>query len=149
MAWVTQAYLENAIGTSAVSALGLSNATVLGQYELTSRAAVLSALQYAGYSSPGSTVDTATEAGAFLASLCAGLILRDAYQYRKGVRLPFDPSGTISEALFRLDALYNKRLPIPGMSPDTLAGYGGTAASPQTGTNARPSYFGPGKLAGF
>jgi len=79
----------------------------------------------------------------------AGIMVRDAFQFRKGIRLPFDPSGTISEALFRLDALYNKKLPIPGMEPDTLAGYGGNISSPTTGTNARPSYFGPGKLRGF
>lgn len=149
MAWVTQSYLENAIGTASVTALGLSNASVLAQYEIASRATVVSMLQHAGYSSPGATVDTSTEAGAFLASLAAGLVIRDAYQLRKGVRLPFDPSGTISEALFRLDALYNKRLPIPGMEPTADAGYGGTEGSPTTGTNARPSYFGPGKLAGF
>jgi len=148
VAWVDGTYLNNAIGTAAVSSLGLSG-NVLTQFELAARSTVVATIQYAGYTSPGDTIDTTTVAGAFLAKLTAALVLRDAYQLRKGVRLPFDPSGTISEGLFLLDAIHSKKLPIPGMTPDTLGAYGGNEASPIVGANARPSYFGPNKLEGF
>lgn len=149
MAWVTHQYLEHIIGTTAVSALGLQTADVFNKYEKTARSTVIATMQYAGYSSPGTSIDQDTMSGAFLASLVAGLIIRDAFQYRKGVRLPFDPSGTITEALMKLDAIYNKKLPIPEMTPDLLGGYGGNESSSPVGTNARPTYFGPGKLSGF
>ncbi len=148
MAWIDATYLEQSIGTAAVTALGLSGGT-LTQYELAARSTVIATMQYAGYAAPGTTIDTASVSGAFLAKLCSALIIRDAYQYRKGVRLPFDPSGTISEGLFLMDSVYNKRLPIPGLEPDTLAGYGGNKGSPIIGTGARPTVFGPGKLGGF
>lgn len=146
-AWVDANFISLMIGTAARTALGLSGSTFT-HYENAAQGTVISAMQYAGYTPPD-TVDHLTPQGAFLAQLVAGIMIRDAFQFRKGIRLPFDPSGTISEALFRLDALYNKKLPIPGMTPDTLAGYGGNISSPTTGTNARPSYFGPGKLRGF
>lgn len=145
--WVTSGYLDNAITTAARTALGLSGG-VLSQYELEARGVVASALQYAGYSVPTS-IDTTTVAGAFLAKLVAAHVINNAYQYRKGVRLPFDPQGTITEGLAMLDAVHNKRLPVPGMSPGTLAGYGGSEGAPLTGPNARPQYFTPGKLVGF
>lgn len=148
MAWVDVDFINKMIGTAARTSLGLSGGT-FSHFELAARGTVLSAMQYAGYADPGDTMDHTTVTGAFLAQLCAGVMIRDAFQYRKGVRLPFDPSGTISESLMRLDAIYNKKLPIPGLTPDTLAGYGGNVSSPTTGTNARPSYFGPGKLNGF
>lgn len=146
-AWVDANFINLMIGTAARTALGLSGNT-FSHYQNAAQGTVISAMQYAGYTPPD-TVDHATPGGAFLAQLVAGIMIRDAFQFRKGIRLPFDPSGTISEALFRLDALYNKKLPIPGMEPDTLAGYGGNISSPTVGTNARPSYFGPGKLRGF
>lgn len=149
MAWVSQSYLENMIGTDAVTALGLSTAGILAQYEGAARARVISVMQQAGYSSPGSTVDTSTDSGAFLAHLCASVLVRDAYQLRKGVSLREAAQSAISEGIGMLDALYNKQLPIPGMEPDTLAGIGGNVGSPSIGTNARPAYFTGGKLAGF
>lgn len=148
MAWVDTDYLNRMIGTAARTALGLTGAT-FNHYEAAARGTVLSAMQYAGYSSPGTSVDHLSPTGGFLAQLCAQVMVRDAYQYRKGVRLPFDPSGTISESLMRLDAIYNKKLPIPGLTPDLLGGYGGNESSSPVGTNARPTYFGPGKLSGF
>lgn len=147
MAWVTSSYLDNAITTAARTALGLTG-SVLTQYEAAARSTVIATMQFAGYT-PATSIDTSTDTGAFLAKLVSALIIRDAYQYRKGVRLPFDPSGTISEGLFLLDAVHTKRLPIPGMEPSTLDGYGGGASSPSVGTFARPSYFGAGKLGGF
>lgn len=147
MAWLTTSYLDNAITTSARTALGLTGG-VFAQYEAEARAVVSSALQYAGYSVP-TTIDTSSVAGAFIAKMTAAHIINNAFQYRKGVRLPFDPQGTITEGLMLLDAVHSKKLPVPGMTPDTLGGYGGTEGSPTTGSNARPSYFGPGKLAGF
>jgi hypothetical protein len=145
--WVTSAYLDNTIGTAARTALGLSGG-VLSQYEAEARSVVASALQYAGYSVP-TTITTTSLSGAFLAKLCAAHIVNNAFQYRKGVRLPFDPSGTITEGLAMLDAVHNKRLPVPGMTPDTLGGYGGSVGSPVTGDKARPAAFAVGKLRGF
>lgn len=149
MAWVTQSYLENMVGTDAVSALGLSSASILGQFELSARARVITVMQHAGYPTPADTLDTTDVTGAFLAGLCACVLLRDAYQLRKGVSLKEAAASAISEGIGALDAIYDKRLPIPGMDPDPLGGYGGTKGSPYIGTGARPSAFGPGKLGGF
>jgi hypothetical protein len=147
MAWLTTSYLDAAITTAARTALGLTGA-VFNQYEAEARAVVSSAIQYAGYAAPTS-IDTSSVSGAFLAKLTAAHIINNAFQYRKGVRLPFDPTGTITEGLSMLDAVHNKKLPIPGMTPDTLGGYGGSTGSPTVGTGARPSAFSVSKLSGF
>lgn len=149
MAWVTLANIQASITTSAAAALGLGSASVFAQYEAQARSTVVSVIQAAGYSAPSAIDVTDGLSGSFLGKLTSALIIREAYQYRKGVRLPFDPSGTISEGLFLLDAVQNKRLPIPGMEPDTLGGIGGNEGAPIYGTNAITSAFGPGKLTGF
>lgn len=149
MAWVTLANVESSITTAAAASLGLGSASVFAQYEAQARATVISVMQSAGYSPP-TAIDVADGlSGSFLGKLTAALIIREAYQYRKGVRLPFDPSGTISEGLFLLDAVQNKRLPIPGMEPDTLGGIGGNEGAPADGPTAPSNAFGPGKLGGF
>lgn len=147
MAWVTEAYVKNSITTAAATALGLTG-TVFTQFEAEARSTVVAAMQHAGYSAPSTiTIDGSSDAGSFLAQLVTSIILRDSYQLRKGVRLPFDPSGTITEGLMRLDAVYNKKLPIPGLEPDSLNGYAGSKGSPIVGTNAVVAKF--RNLAGF
>lgn len=147
MAWVTEAYVKNSITTAATTALGLTG-TVFTQFEAEARSTVVAAMQHAGYAAPASiTIDGTSDAGSFLAQLVTSIVLRDAYQLRKGVRLPFDPSSRISDGLSRLDALYEKKLPIPGMEPDSLDGYGGSKGSPIVGTDAVVAKF--RNLAGF
>ena len=148
MAWITQAYLRNSVGVSTVTALGLDDAAVFAQFEGECRAAVASAMQYAGYEVP-ITLEPDAIASLFLQSVVAPLVLRNALQLRKGIKLPPSADASISEAEWRLDAIYKKRLPIPGMQPNANNAYGGSTASPVTGPSARVSVFGAGKLNGF
>lgn len=150
MPWVDQTYLTNAVGTAVVSALGLTSGDALTQYELDARAEVSSVIQYAGYSAPGPTMDAAASvSNAFLRSLCAGVILKKAYASRKGIRMSPDIADAITDARARLDAIYQKRLPVPGLTPSTRAGYGGSQFSPTTGDDARSPVFSRSALRGF
>lgn len=149
MAWVDATYLNNAIGTANVSALSLTG-SVLTQYELDARSEVVSVIQYAGYSAPGPTMSTAASvSNAFLRSLCAGVILQKAYAYRKGIRMSPEVADAITRASAKLDAIYQKRLPVPGLTPSTRAGYGGSQFSPTTGDDGRPAVFSRAGLRGL
>ncbi len=130
MTWVSSAYLDDAIGSDQVTALGLTTGTTrLAQYEIAARATVLSALQYAGYPAVGETLDTSSAAAAvtsaFLQKMCAAIMLRDAYSLIPGITLTAEAQAAISQGLTMLDAVYDKKLPVPGMAPVAIDGYGG------------------------
>lgn len=140
--WVNSDYLGHMIGTGAVGALGLNNdGDTFDQYELEARATVSAVMQYAGYTAPDS-IDRTTVTGAFLAKLCASVLVRDAYGNRKGVMLP----PFVQDGLDMLDAVYQKKLPIPGLSPNTRDGYGGLKVASST---VKPARYGRGDLGGF
>ena len=149
MAWIGSTYLNNAIGSGLVSALGITG-SVLTQYELDARAHVTSIIQYAGYTAPGPTMDSsASVANAFLQSLACGYMLKKAYGVRKGIRMSPDIADTINDTSARLNEIYNKRLPVPGLTASSRAGYGGLQVSPTTGDSARPQVFSRSSMKGF
>lgn len=140
MAWIDATYLQNAVGSSQVTALGLTSG-VLTQYELEARSTVLAVLQYAGYPDPGDTLTAGTVTTAFLQKLVAAIVLRDAYALRTGIEISEQTQETISHGVSLLDAVYNKRLPVPGLEPVARDGYGGVKFTPTSGTSARPQIF--------
>jgi hypothetical protein len=142
VAWVDATYLNNAIGSAQVTALGLTGDR-LTQFELSARATVSSVLQYAGYALPSDTLESGTVTTAFLQRLTAAILLRDAFALVAGIQLPPDIRELISEGQGMLDGIYAKRLPIPGMQPDPANGYGGNRFSPTSSgtTGARPQVF--------
>jgi hypothetical protein len=144
MAWLTTGYLDNLIGSSTRSAVAPSTA-VFNQFEATARVKVIAVLQHAGYSSPGTALTTGLDSTHFLRMLCAAQWCREAFGNRKGVKFP----PAITDAFDLLNAVYDKKLPVPGMSPSTADGYGGSIFSATSGTSARPQRFSRSKLSGF
>lgn len=140
--WISDTYLTNAIGSAQVTALGLTAASArLVQYELNARARVISALQHAGYSSPGDTLSTTTaaeqETAAFYQQLACAALLSDAYAFIPGIDLPQQVQAAINRGLNMIDAVYDKRLPVPNVQPDGFDGIGGTRF------NTDPQYQAP------
>lgn len=149
MAWIDTTYVGYLIGSTQLTALTGGDATLFAQFEASSRATVNSVLMEAGYPQQGSTVNTATDAGAFLAKLCAAVFVRDLYGNRKGIVLP----PAVQDGLTLLDAVYAKKLPVPGLDRNTSNGVGGGQfpVSSQTSTSdaARPQRFDRASLRGF
>lgn len=135
MAWIDKTYLDNAIGTDQAQALGLEDSlgaltARFDQYELDGRSTVLSVLQYAGYSGVNSTLtdsdDTATVLNAFLKKLAFAILIQDAYSMLPGISMSQELRQAVTSGLTMLEEVYQKRLPPPGMTPDTANGYGGS-----------------------
>lgn len=131
MAWVTATYLNSAIGASQVSSLGLtSGSDRLTQFELEARATVQSVLQYAGYNDFTETLTETTETqkvtAAFLKGLCAALMIQTAMELIPGIELGSGVEAFVSRNLSKLDAVYSKKLPVPGAQPSSPeVAYGG------------------------
>lgn len=146
MAWVDTTYIDNFIGSNQrqklyVDSAGSYDATVFAQFELSARATVVSVMQYAGYPNPGATLSSGEVSTGFLQKLVSAVMVRDAYSSRKGIRLGKEVGDAITDSLAVLDAVYQKKLPIPGMEPVAKNGYGGVQFSPTTGDNARTKAF--------
>lgn len=140
MAWVDQTYLISMIGTNQVTALGLTTGARLTQYELDARSTVQSVLQYAGYQQFTDTLDasnaTVAVTAAFLQKITAALIVRNALALLPGISLPEAVDAAITRSLSMLDAVYNKKLPVPNAQPSSAeVALGGavfnTAATPR------------------
>lgn len=144
MAWLTRTFVNLQVGTSFASAVAPSTA-VFSQYELSARAFVLSVLQYAGYESPGTALTDGTVTTAFLRKLTVAQWCREASAYRPGIEFP----KAIADDLGKLQAVYDRRLPVPGMTPSSDGGFGAVLSSPTSGTDARPQVFAPSKMTGF
>lgn len=150
MAWIDETYLQNLIGSGTVTALGLSTAGVFAQFEGSARSRVLAVIQYAGYPSPGSDLTSAdSDAANFLKACVASVMVREAMGMRKGIQLPETAQAVINATLLQLDAVYEKRLPVPGMTPNSLGGYGGFKLTPSSGSSGVPQVWQRGKLRGF
>ncbi len=139
MAWLDATYMNDAIGSEQVVALGLTTSlgaitTRFTQFELSSRAVVKSAMQFAGYAPPGATLvevtDAEQETAAYLKKMVAAIVLRDVYALIPGIDLTTPAQQAIGMGLQMLNGLVttdvNLKIPIPGMQPDTLDGIGGT-----------------------
>lgn len=146
MAWVDTTYVDAFIGETQRQRLfadtaGTYSAAVFAQYELGARATVISVMAYAGYPAPSDTLTAGLVSTAFLQKLLAAVMVRDAYGTRKGIRLAQEASDAIAQALGMLDAVYAKKLPIPGLEPASKDGYGGVQFSPTSGESGRPRAF--------
>lgn len=148
MAWITAGYVKAAITTATYNAVAPSTA-VFTQFEAGARAHVSAVLQYAGYSSPGDSLTAGTHTTAFLQRLALGVWCRDVFAARKGIKHPLPEAA--ASALSTLEAVYEKKLPVPGGTPSTRDGYSGGQFSPTnaSSTDGRPQQFSRSKLSGF
>jgi hypothetical protein len=133
VAWVDTTYLQNLIGSDQVTALGLSGAR-LTQYELMARGSVVSVLQFAGYTQfTSDTLDTSTPTAAvtaaWLQKVTAACLVQDAMALLPGIQLPPPVADSIGRALSELQAVYNKKLPVPNAKPSASGGIGGVKFS--------------------
>ena len=145
--WIDTDYMDAFIGEAQreklfSDAAGAYSATVFAQYELGARATVLAVMQYAGYADPGATLTAGLVSTGFLSKLLAAVMIRDAYSTRRGV-MSQSTTDAVSVTLGMLDAIYNKRLPIPGMEPVAANGFGGVQFTPTSSysTGSRPQVF--------
>jgi len=140
--WVDGQYLQQAIGSAQGYALGLLTTSTgttttsrFDQYELLARSRVIACLQFAGYPAPSSTLPTyaAGDQGevtnAFLRQLVSAILLNDCYALVPGIELPEKTQSAISLGVSMCDAVYNKRLPVPGLTAVPENGYGGVQVS--------------------
>lgn len=144
MAWIDTTYVDNLIGSSTRAAVA-PNTAVFNQFEGVARVKVLAVLQHAGYASPGTALTTGLDSTHFLRMLAAAQWCREAFGNRKGVKFP----PAITDGFDLLNAVWDKKIPVPGLSPSTADGYGGSRFSPTTGTGARPQQFSRSKLSGY
>lgn len=140
MTWIDGSYVQNAIGSDQGYSLGLlttSTGTAITarftQYELLSRSRVIAALQFAGYPAPSATLTTPSSTddpvnvtNAFLRQIQFAVLLKDCYALVPGIELPAAAATAIATGISMLDAVYAKRLPVPGLSATPLDGYGGS-----------------------
>lgn len=152
--WVDAPYLDSMLGSSILrqrlfSVDGVFSSDALEQYEVGARATVVSYLLFAGYSDPGETIDTTQTSGAFLADLCAALMVSRAFARTKGIQWPPGLADSVEASLAALEDIREKRLPVPGLSPSTVAGYGGVSGSRTTGPDARVNQFAVSRLRGW
>lgn len=139
--WLSVQYVDNLIGAQTRAAVAPTD-PVFRQFEETARAKVIAVLQHAGYASPGTSLPTSGDAAAFLRMLCAAQWCREAFGNRKGISFP--PS--ITDAFELLNAVYDRRIPVPGMHPSSADGYGGSRFSSR---RDRPQVFSRRQLRGF
>lgn len=148
MAWVDSTRIDRLLGNSTLrqrlfSVDGSYDANAFAQYEAAARSKIVSYLLYAGYADPGDTLSSGTTSEAFLADLCAMLMVRNAFAQAKGIAWPAGLREATDQTLADLTAIYEKKLPVPGLTPSTVNGYGGVDVSSvlETDEDARPQRF--------
>lgn len=131
MVWATATSINSSIGVQQAAALGLTSGSQrLTDLELEARALVQSAIQHAGYNGFTETLDESSESAkvtaAFLRSIVVAIIVKDALLLEPGIELPEPVDERINRTFSRLEAVYQKRLPIPNVQPTTAqVGLGG------------------------
>ena len=141
MAWIDSGYVDNLIGSTQRTAVAPTS-TVFNQFEASARVKVIAVMLYAGYPSPGETLTAGTDTTAFLQLLASAQWVREAYGNRKGIKAP----PAVDDAFNLLAAVYEKRIPIPGLTPTSTGGYGGSRFSRSSGTAPRPQQFSRSKI---
>jgi hypothetical protein len=144
VAWIDGAYVVNAIGQTQAYRLGLISAptgtytdtSALTQYESEARGVVAAVLVFAGYPVPSAIAGTEDYAG-LLRRLARAIMLRDVYAMRPGIAMPDATANMIGVAQGELNAVYEKRLPVPGLTPTAIAAIGGVSFSSASGTPFR------------
>lgn len=144
MAWLDGTYLQNAVGSPQGYSLGLlttnsgtTTTSRFDQYELLARARVTGVLQFAGYPAPSATLSSASSAdvtNAFLRQIACSILLNDCYALVPGIKITSEAQASIRVGLTMLDAVYDKRLPVPGLTATAIDGYGGNQFNINTNT---------------
>lgn len=134
MAWVDAQYLDRVLGSTKLRQVlfavdGTYSAEAVTQAELAARATVVSYLLHAGYADPGPTLEAGAISTAFLADHCAALMIARAYSRAKGIAWPPGLQDSIAASLAQLESMREQKLPVPGLTPSTVNGYGGVNVS--------------------
>jgi len=146
VAWLDGTYLQNAVGSPQGYALGLlttnsgtTTTSRFDQYELLARSRVISVLLFAGYPAPSATLTTPADAAdpvnvtnAFLRQMACSILLNDCFALVPGISLTDAAQAAIRVGTSMLDAVYEKRLAVPGLSAIPLDGYGGSQFNTST-----------------
>lgn len=136
MAFFTAGTVDAAITTATRTGL-VGSATTSGSpfalFERWARSDVKAALQVAGYSASDTTTNETVE------RLAVARWCMHAFGTRKGFELP----DTIRDDLYRLEQVREGNYPIPGLTPNSEDGIGGSKFSntSASATNGRPRYF--------
>ena len=121
MAYIDIAYVENAIGAETRTAVAPTT-DVFNQFEEQARAKVQAALSQAGYTEAMS-VNTTTNDTVKLLTL--GQWVLAAYGLRKGLSIP----PAIADAISMLALFRSGEMEVPGLTPDSFDGVGGSKFS--------------------
>ncbi len=138
MAFLTAGYIDQAIGTATRVALAANTAAVLF-FEKLARAEVQAAAQVAGYSLGNTSTNDMVQ------WLALAQWFRLAGGLKKGLVVP----DAVQVAIEDLQLVREGKKPIPGISPSTEDGIGGTkfSESSDTSESARVQYFSRAKLS--
>lgn len=144
MAYFTSGEVDAAITTTTrIGLVGSATTTAssFGQYEKWARSDVQAAAQVAGYSL-GDTTSNDT-----IKRLAIAKWYSLAASIRSGIPIPDE----IREQLFRLEQLRLGQYPIPGLTPSSRDGVGGSKFSSQseTSTSGRTQFMSRSKLFGW
>lgn len=140
MAFIDTDYVDNAIGSDVRSNVA-PDSNAFDQFEAMARAKVKAACAFAGYELGDTTTNDMVK------MLTLGQWVWIAYGARKGLEVP----GAILDSLRLLDGVRQGEVPIPGLTPSSRDGVGGTKFS-TTSTNVassvdtRPRMFGRKQL---
>lgn len=137
MAYLTAGYLDLIIGTATRTALAANTAAV-SAFEKLARAEVQAAAQVAGYSIGNTSTNDMVQ------WLTAAEWFRLAGGLKKGIVVP----DAVQVALEDLKLVREGKKPIPGLTPSTEDGIGGTKFSDtsETSSSARVQYFSRSKM---
>jgi len=125
MAWFTSAELDDFIGSGTRAALDGSDTDTFDQFEAQARATVQSVLISQGYTVGTTTTNT------FVKMLAMGQWYLFAASTRKGIEMP----ESVKQIIGMLNAVFEGRLPIPGLTPSAADGVGGVKASSSSETS--------------
>jgi hypothetical protein len=135
MAWTTSTRVDRVLGSSTLrqklfAVDNVYDADCFAQYEAEARARIVQRLVWAGYSDPGATLEAGTTTEALLAGYCEAVMLMDAFAQAKGIQWPAGLRDRMETKAKEALSLHESKLPIPGLTPSTSAGYGGVQATP-------------------
>ena len=117
MAYLTIGYVNVALGTATRSAL--ANTAGFALYEKMARAEVQSAAQVAGYSLGNTSTN----------DMIQWLTLGQWYLFAGGLKKGLQPSEFVQRSIETLELVRKGEKPIPGVTPSTEDGIGGTQFS--------------------
>ncbi len=127
MAWITSGYMDKFIGATTRAALDASDSDTFDQYEEQARAIVQMFIEPQGYVDVGTTTTNVT-----LQLLCASHWYLLAASAKKGLEIP----EAVKTGLALANAVFEGRMPIPGLDSNPADGVGGVKASSTSETSS-------------